>query len=94
MWKLTRHGGCLSARLRQPIPLADGCCAAVYHSHVLEHFPRDEAPGFLSECYRLLRTGGILRVVVPDLETIARLYLQNLEGALVGAPGRLIATSG
>jgi SAM-dependent methyltransferase len=73
--------------LRKPVPLAGGCCAAVYHSHLLEHFPRDLAPEFLSECYRLLKSGGILRVVVPDLETIARLYLQNLEGALAKSPG-------
>jgi hypothetical protein len=73
--------------LREPVPLADSCCAAVYHSHVLEHFPRDLAPAFLLECHRLLKSGGIMRVVVPDLETIARLYLQNLEGALAKSPG-------
>jgi predicted SAM-dependent methyltransferase len=70
--------------LRTRLPLNDGSCAVVYHSHVLEHFPRAFAPFFLQECYRLLVPGGILRVVVPDLETIARLYLKNLEGALAG----------
>jgi predicted SAM-dependent methyltransferase len=70
--------------LRTRLPLNDGSCAVVYHSHVLEHFPRAFAPSFLQECYRVLVPGGLLRVVVPDLETIARLYLKNLEGALAG----------
>jgi predicted SAM-dependent methyltransferase len=70
--------------LRTRLPLNDGSCAVVYHSHVLEHLPRAFAPLFLQECYRVLIPGGLLRVVVPDLETIARLYLKNLEGALAG----------
>lgn len=70
--------------LRTRLPLDDGSCAVVYHSHVLEHFARAFAPLFLQECYRVLAPGGLLRVVVPDLETIARLYLMNLEGALAG----------
>jgi predicted SAM-dependent methyltransferase len=70
--------------LRTRLPLNDGSCAVVYHSHVLEHFPHAFAPLFLQECYRLLVPSGLLRVVVPDLETIARLYLRNLEGALAG----------
>jgi len=70
--------------LRTPLPLPDASCAAVYSSHVLEHFNRAQAPRFLRECWRVLRPGGILRLVVPDLETIARLYLENLQAALAG----------
>ena len=70
--------------LRQPLPFPDASCEAVYHSHVLEHFPRSFAPVFLKECLRVLAPGGILRVAVPDLETITRLYLNNLDGALAG----------
>ena len=70
--------------LQKPLPFAAGTFDAVYHSHVLEHLPRSAAPRFLAECRRVLRPGGILRVVVPDLETIARLYLENLAGAWAG----------
>lgn len=70
--------------LRDPLPLGNSSCAVVYSSHVLEHFPRAFAPVFLRECARLLQPGGTLRIVVPDLETIARLYLRNLEGAESG----------
>jgi predicted SAM-dependent methyltransferase len=70
--------------LRQALPFADQTFDAVYHSHVLEHLPKNDAPRFMRECFRVLRPGGFVRVVVPDLEAIARLYLQNLDLAMAG----------
>ena len=70
--------------LREPLPFREASCAAVYGSHVLEHFTRPAAPIFLRECHRVLRPGAIVRVVVPDLETMARLYVKYLDGALGG----------
>ena len=67
-----------------PLPFPDESFDAVYHAHLLEHLPRACALPFARECFRVLRPGGILRVVVPDLEQIARLYLQALPGALLG----------
>jgi cephalosporin hydroxylase/SAM-dependent methyltransferase len=62
-----------------PLPFAGGSCAAVYHSHVLEHIPPEKAPDFIAECFRVLAPGGVIRVVVPDLEGICREYLKQLE---------------
>lgn len=59
----------------------------VYHSHLLEHFSRHNALNFAQECYRVLKPGGIIRVAVPDLERIARMYLHSLEKALQGQDG-------
>lgn len=70
--------------LRRPLPFRDAVCDVVYHSHVLEHFPKALAPGFIKECFRILKPDGIIRVAVPDLEEITRLYLQHLEGAAAG----------
>jgi cephalosporin hydroxylase/predicted SAM-dependent methyltransferase len=70
--------------LIEPLPLDDATCSVVYHSHVLEHLPKDQAPAFLAECFRVLVPGGLLRIAVPDLETIARLYLENLAAAAQG----------
>lgn len=81
---LQARPGVIQHDLRGALPFEDGSFAAVYHSHVLEHLPHDEAPGFLRECARVLRSGGTIRVVVPDLETIARLYLRCLEAAVGG----------
>lgn len=63
----------------EALPFENGSCAAVYHSHVLEHIPPEQVSDFLSECYRVLDAGGVLRVVVPDLEGIVREYLRRLD---------------
>jgi predicted SAM-dependent methyltransferase len=74
------HGpSVLAADFRTGIPLPDKSCDVVYHSHVLEHFQREEGEKFIRECYRVLRPGGLMRVVLPDLEQICRLYLAKLD---------------
>jgi predicted SAM-dependent methyltransferase len=73
--------------LRKGIPFPDESFDVVYHSHVLEHFPKGDAPVFLRECHRVLKQGGVIRVAVPDLERIARMYLRALEKASQGAIG-------
>jgi SAM-dependent methyltransferase len=66
------------------IPLPDDSAACVYHSHVLEHLPESLARQFLLECKRVLVPGGILRIVVPDLEQIARDYVAILDRRRAG----------
>ena len=61
--------------LRRGIPFSDRTFDVVYHSHLLEHIDREDAPAFLRECLRVLKPRGIVRVVVPDLEVLAREYL-------------------
>jgi predicted SAM-dependent methyltransferase len=68
----------------QPLPFGDGSFNAVYHSHLLEHLPRDQALPFLRECRRVLKPGGILRLAIVNLEAIARLYLYALDDAWFG----------
>ncbi len=60
--------------LSKGIPFPDSSFDVVYHSHVLEHIDRDAAPGFLAECFRVLKPGGSVRIVVPDLEELLRRY--------------------
>jgi SAM-dependent methyltransferase len=73
--------------LRKGIPYPHAAFDVVYHSHLLEHFSKESAPVFLRECHRVLKPGGVIRVVVPDLEVIVRLYLEALEKASRGIPG-------
>lgn len=65
--------------IRKNLPYPDAEFDACYSSHVLEHFQQDEARKLLTECYRILKCKGIIRVVVPDLEAITRKYLSTLE---------------
>jgi predicted SAM-dependent methyltransferase len=59
------------------LPFADGAVDVVYSSHMLEHLSRTEARSFLAECRRVLRPGGTLRLVVPDLERFVRSYVES-----------------
>lgn len=70
--------------VRRGLPFSDASFDAVYGSHVLEHLTPCDAERLVADCFRVLAPGGIARLVVPDLETIARLYLQSLEAALAG----------
>ena len=65
--------------LREPLPYADNIFEVVYHSNVLEHLTRYQGRNFLEECYRVLKEGGIFRILVPDLERCAKDYLASLE---------------
>jgi SAM-dependent methyltransferase len=73
--------------LRDGIPYPDESFDVVYHSNFLEHLDRSDAEEMLRECRRVLRSGGLLRVVVPDLEVQARAYLGALEAGRSGEPG-------
>ncbi len=70
----------------QRLPFDDASFAAVYHSHLLEHLPREQALPFMRECRRVLKPGGTIRLAVPNLEAIARLYLHTLDEAWSGEP--------
>ncbi|HEY0003241.1 MAG TPA: methyltransferase domain-containing protein [Pyrinomonadaceae bacterium] len=74
----------LSHNLRRGIPSPDAAFDVVYHSHLLEHFAKSEALSFLSECRRVLKPEGIIRIAVPDLEQLARMYLLALDRAAAG----------
>ncbi len=55
---------------------ATGSVDEIYASHVLEHLGfRDELPRALVEWHRVLAPGGRLRVSVPDLMTLCRLFV-------------------
>jgi SAM-dependent methyltransferase len=60
--------------LRRGIPFANEAFDVVYHSHVLEHIDREDAPAFLAECRRVLKPGGTIRIVIPDLEQLTEAY--------------------
>ena len=65
------------ANLLRRLPLDDCSAELVYSSHFLEHIPFDCVSDFLGECRRILRPGGVLRLVVPDLENLCRTYLHH-----------------
>ena len=59
------------------IPHANGSIAVIYTCHMLEHLDRQDARSFLLEVRRVLVSGGIIRIVVPDLRYHIEQYLQD-----------------
>lgn len=63
--------------LRQKFPWENNSIDVVYSSHTLEHFNKQQGLHFLKECYRILQPGGIMRIIVPDLNPIVQRYLKQ-----------------
>jgi predicted SAM-dependent methyltransferase len=59
---------------RRPFPLPDASFDVVFSEHMLEHLTYADGQRCLSECLRVLRPGGRIRVATPSLERLARLY--------------------
>ncbi len=49
-----------------PRRFPDGCAEIVFSEMMAEHLKPQEAWTFLDGCYRILRPGGLIRIVIPD----------------------------
>lgn len=61
--------------LHRRLPFPDGTVTGIYASHVWEHLYFEDAVIVTRECLRVLRPGGIIRLVVPDLRRFCEDYL-------------------
>jgi hypothetical protein len=59
------------------LPVAPGSATSVYCSHVLEHLARNEFRQTLRNVYSYLMPGGTFRAVQPDLEWLAKRYVDS-----------------
>lgn len=76
----------------------NGAVDLIYCCHAFEYFDREEAKKVLKEWHRVLKSGGILRLAVPDFEAIVKVYFKykkNLEhrGILGPLYGRIAVKS-
>ncbi len=55
----------------------DNSVDLIYCRHALEYFNKEEAKTVLKEWHRVLKSGGILKLIVPNFETIVELYLKH-----------------
>jgi len=62
--------------LTKPLPFVDNTVSVIYGAHVLEHLYLADAQRLLTECKRVLRPGGVIRLVVPDLRSMVTSYLK------------------
>jgi predicted SAM-dependent methyltransferase len=68
----------LSIDLRRKLPFENASYDGVFIEHTLEHFSPVNAFNLLDEIYRVLKPGGTLRVIVPDLD----IYLSHLRAPI------------
>ena len=74
------------------LSMFDDCSVdLIYCCHALEYFNRQEVVTVLKEWGRVLRVGGLIRLSVPDFESIVKVYLtykdldhQGILGPLYG----------
>ncbi len=69
---------------------ADNTVDIVYASHLFEHLSSAAAKLFLSESYRSLKPGGVIRLVVPDLYKICKRYIDEYETGAIKDPTEFI----
>ena len=61
------------------IKLNDESCDVVFCSHVFEHIPHSRLPLVVSEINRVLKPGGVFRMLTPNLEVLAKAYVEKDE---------------
>jgi hypothetical protein len=61
------------------LPIGISSCRGIYCSHVLEHLAFADFENALANTAKYLIPGGTFRMVLPDLEHLARLYLSSTE---------------
>lgn len=71
----------ITHNLLEGLPLEDNSVDWVYSSNFLEHLTFKQAEKHIKECYRVLKSGGGIRIVVPDLENVCKEYLRVLNNA-------------
>lgn len=61
----------------KPFPFASGSVDAVFSSHIIEHLHPETARHFIQESFRVMRPGGVIRVVAPSLEWAMSFYQES-----------------
>ena len=59
------------------INLKNKVCDLVFISHTLEHIPHIQIQNVLNEINRIMKIGATIRILVPNLEVIAKAYVRK-----------------
>ena len=65
---------------------AESSVDLIYASHLLEYYDRLSVKEVLNEWMRVLKVGGILRIAVPDFETLVQVYIKYKNLDLILGP--------
>lgn len=70
-------GAALYGDIVKGLPLSDSSADAVYCSHVLEHLSLEDCRKALVNTAKVLRTGGVFRMVLPSLASLIKFYSEH-----------------
>ncbi len=70
----------------KPLPFEDAYVSGIFTEHMLEHIPFESGLALLRECRRILRPGGVVRIVVPDGELYLSEYMKHHSGLQSSMP--------
>jgi predicted SAM-dependent methyltransferase len=65
----------IRADLSKPLPFADACADFLQSEDFIGQLTFVQARQFLGDCFRVLKPGGVLRLLTPDLDQLVRMYL-------------------
>ncbi len=68
----------------QPWPIPEVSVDFVYADNVIEHITLPDTPAFLHHTFVAMKPGAPIRLATPDVEAVARQYLENGELARQG----------
>lgn len=63
--------------ITRTFPFADNSVDVVYSSHTIEHLTYEEGKFVFKESIRVLKPGGVIRIIVPDFGEIVQTYLEE-----------------
>ena len=72
------------------LPFDSNSVDLIYASHVVEYFDKQQISDIIKKWYNKLKSGGVLRIGVPNFKVITQLYqdgkytLDNFIGLLYG----------
>lgn len=61
----------------KPWPIAEGTFVCCLCEHMIEHVQKKDAAFVLSEIYRVLKPGGRVRLITPNVEFLFKLFEYN-----------------
>jgi SAM-dependent methyltransferase len=65
------------ADLRKPLKISDDTIDGIFCEHTIEHLTYATTDHLLRECHRIMKPGGVIRIVLPDLSLFSHAYCAN-----------------
>lgn len=70
------------------IPCKENTIKGIFTEHCLEHISFSACKDVIAEFFRILRPGGVVRIIVPDAELYIELYIASRGGKEVRFPNQ------